>query len=112
MGEGGAAYLGRVKVTLDGDVAASQRVAIADHFMKWAFHFLVDADDKSPTFGLPLRLYGAGGVRMVFDSWKVGDPAVQRPDVWTLPKGCKVTTPKCSILKEAVTTMENKAVVV
>lgn len=104
--EGGAAYLGRVKVTLDGDVASSQRVAIADHFLKWAFHFLVDADSKSPTFGLPLRLYGAGGVRMVFDNWKVGDPTEGRPDIWTLPQGCNVSAPECSIFKQS---MQQKA---
>lgn len=94
--QGGAAYLGRVRVTLDGSVPESQRVAIADHFMQWAFHFLVDADETSPTFGLPLRLYGSGGVRMVYDSWHIADPTIAEPDIWTLPKGCKVTAPECS----------------
>lgn len=94
--QGGAAYLGRIRVTLDGDVAASQRVAIADHYMKWTFHFLVEADEKSPSFGLPLRLYGSGGVRMVYDSWHIADPVIAEPNIWTLPKGCKITVPECS----------------
>jgi len=110
--EGGAAYLGRVRVTLDGEVPSSQRVAIADHFMKWAFHFLVDADKTSPTFGLPLRLYGAGGVRMLFDNWKVEDPAVARPDIWTLPKGCKATAPECDVFKQAVTAEDESSAIV
>jgi hypothetical protein len=110
--EGGAAYLGRVRVTLDGDVAASQRVAIADHFLKWAFHFLVDADKNSSTFGLPLRLYGAGGVRQVFHGWKVGDPTETRPDVWTLPKGCKITAPECSVFQAPTQVDDSTAVLI
>merc|ERR1711915_57535 len=57
--DGGANYLGRVKVVLDGDSPLTNgTVAIADHYLKWAFHFLVDANSSSPSFGLPLRLYG------------------------------------------------------
>merc|ERR1719161_3011767 len=48
--KGGAAYLGRVRVTLDGDTPLSRGWAIADHYLKWAFHFLVDANSSSPNF--------------------------------------------------------------
>ena len=58
------AYLGRINVALD-DGRSPPTVAIADHWMKWAFHFLVDASPSSPTYGLPLRLYGTLGVRQV-----------------------------------------------
>lgn len=95
--DGGAAYLGRVRVVLDGDTESSRRTAIADHFMKWVFHFLVDAEVGSPSFGLPLRLYGATGVRQVFDSWRRGDPSTNRPDMWKLPAGCKVMALACSV---------------
>ncbi|CAE8650957.1 unnamed protein product [Polarella glacialis] len=96
-GEGGATYLGRVRVALDGDREQTNgTVVIADHYLKWAFHFLVDADAASPSFGLPLRLYGATGVRQVFDSWHLVDPAEALPDVWHLPTGCKVLAPVCS----------------
>merc|ERR1711972_1209796 len=73
--KGGAAYLGRVKVTLDGDTNLSKRTAIADHYLKWAFHFLVDADESSPDFGLPLRLYASWGVRQVFEGWQLVAPS-------------------------------------
>jgi len=63
---GGLAYLGRVRVTLDDGLG---RVAVADHYMKWAFHLLVDADEASPYFGKPLRLYGPYGVRQVLRDW-------------------------------------------
>jgi len=92
---GGAAYLGRVRVTLDGE--GDNRTAIADHFMKWAFHFLVDADEASPTFGLPLRLYGPYGVRQVFRGWKLGDPTKAWPDVWQMRKGCQVKSKSCDV---------------
>lgn len=110
--QGGAAYLGRVRVTLDGDYAISQREAIADHYMKWVFHFLVDADEKSPTFGLPLRLYGSGGVRMVYDSWHIADPVIAEPDIWTLPKDCTITAPTCSNFPNASDAHGNTATVV
>eukprot|EP00928_Gymnodinium_smaydae_P075504 TRINITY_DN58531_c0_g1_i1.p1 TRINITY_DN58531_c0_g1~~TRINITY_DN58531_c0_g1_i1.p1 ORF type:complete len:517 (-),score=68.17 TRINITY_DN58531_c0_g1_i1:137-1687(-) len=98
--EGGASYLGRVRVVLDGDTPSTNgTIAIADHYMKWAFHFLVDADEASASFGLPLRLYGATGVRQVFDSWTLGDPEIDRPSVWTLPAGCNVTSSACSVFK-------------
>mmetsp|Transcript_215 Transcript_215/g.473 ORF Transcript_215/g.473 Transcript_215/m.473 type:complete len:499 (-) Transcript_215:141-1637(-) len=97
--QGGAAYLGRVRVTLDYNMSRSNGTVIADHFMKWAFHFLVDADSSSPSFGLPLRLYGPYGVLQVFDSWKLGDPAVADPDIWKMPAGCNISAPVCSILE-------------
>lgn len=99
--EGGAAYLGRVRVTLDGDVPESRRVAIADHYMQWAFHFLVDADAASPSFGLPLRLYGPYGVLQVFDQWRLGDPSLARPNIWKLPSECVVSSPECSVFERA-----------
>ena len=68
---------------------------VADHWMKWAFHFLVDADPQSPSFKLPLRLYGSLGVRQVFHGWSVGDPSVAKPDVWTIPKGCALLARAC-----------------
>ena len=98
--QGGAAYLGRVRVELDGDTALGRRNATADHFMKWAFHFLVDADESSPTFGLPLRLYAPWGVRQVFESWTLGDPAERDPGVWKLPPGCERLAPGCSLFHE------------
>jgi hypothetical protein len=110
--QGGAAYLGRIRVTLDGDNEESQREAIADHYMKWAFHFLVDADKKSPTFGLPLRLYGSGGIRMVYDSWHIADPSIAEPMIWTMPKDCKVTAPECSNFPVATDTQLDLEVVV
>jgi len=54
------------QVTLDDGLG---RVAVADHYMKWAFHLLVDADEASPYFGKPLRLYGPYGVRQVLRDW-------------------------------------------
>lgn len=95
--EGGAAYLGRIKIKLDGDSKLSSGEFTSDHYMKWAFHFLVDAAEHSPSFGLPLRLYGPTGVRQVFDSWSLEDPEKARPDIWRLPRGCNITAPACSI---------------
>jgi len=95
--QGGAAYLGRVRVTLDGNQA--NRTAVADHYMKWAFHFLVDADASSPSFGLPLRLYGPYGVLQVFDSWNLADPSEEMPEVWHMPAGCNITSPSCSVFE-------------
>ena len=41
--------LGRIKLSpIDG---GHRDMVIADHYMKWAFHFLVDADTHSPNFG-------------------------------------------------------------
>lgn len=98
---GGAAYLGRVRVTLDGDIPESRRVAVADHYMKWAFHFLVDADEASQSFGLPLRLYGPYGVLQVFEGWKLGDPSEARPNIWKMPKGCSKRAASCSNFEPA-----------
>ncbi|CAK0876840.1 unnamed protein product [Prorocentrum cordatum] len=101
--QGGAAYLGKVRVHLDGDSPETNgTVRIADHYMKWAFHLLVDADEHSPTFRLPLRLYGSLGVRQVFDTWQVGDPAVERPDLWLLSPRCNVTAPACANFRPQV----------
>lgn len=97
--KGGAAYLGKVRVQLDGESELGQRMAVADHFMKWAFHFLVDADPSSETFGLPLRLYGPGGVRMIYESWRLGDPEEVMPGLWKLPAKCNVTSPSCEVFE-------------
>lgn len=99
--EGGSAYLGRIKVKLDGDSQAGSGEFIADHYMKWAFHFLVDANSSSSSFGLPLRLYGPMGVRQVFENWNLEDPANARPDIWHLPRGCNVSAPACSLFPSA-----------
>mgnify|MGYP006903369629 CR=1 FL=1 len=90
--EGGLAYLGRVNVTLDD---GTRRVAVADHYLKWAFHFLVDADPLSPSHGMPLRLYGPLGVRQVFHDWVLGDPARHLPEVWSIPGDCKIKSDAC-----------------
>eukprot|EP00316_Scyphosphaera_apsteinii_P008544 CAMPEP_0119317810 /NCGR_PEP_ID=MMETSP1333-20130426/44434_1 /TAXON_ID=418940 /ORGANISM="Scyphosphaera apsteinii, Strain RCC1455" /LENGTH=450 /DNA_ID=CAMNT_0007323863 /DNA_START=76 /DNA_END=1428 /DNA_ORIENTATION=+ len=91
--QGGLTYLGRVNVSLDG---ADTRSAIADHWLKWAFHFLVDADLQSSTHGLPLRLYGPLGVRQVFSHWTTEDPTLTNPGLWTIPKGCLVKADECN----------------
>ena len=91
--QGGLAYLGRVR--LDPVDDGRNVTVVADHWMKWAFHFLVDADPQSPSFKLPLRLYGSLGVRQVFHGWSVGDPSVAKPDVWTIPKGCALLARAC-----------------
>ena len=91
--QGGLAYLGRVR--LDPVDDGRNVTVVADHWMKWAFHFLVDADPQSPSFKLPLRLYGSLGVRQVFHGWSVGDPSVAKPDVWTIPKGCALRAKAC-----------------
>jgi len=107
--EGGAAYLGRVKVQLDGHTGRRNRTAVADHFMKWAFHFLVDADASSPSFGLPLRLYGPFGCLQVFDGWVLGDPSTAHRDLWKMPASCNITAPACSVFEQEV---EDKPLVV
>jgi hypothetical protein len=90
--EGGSAYLGRVRVpAMDG---TANGTVVADHYMEWAFHWLVDAGD-GPTRGQPVRWYGPYGVRQVFSDWQLGDPSVARPDVWTIPKGCLITSKAC-----------------
>lgn len=62
---------------------------------RWAFHFLVDADPTSPSYRLPLRLYGHLGVRQVFHGWQLGDPQAAKPDVWTIPKHCLLLAKAC-----------------
>merc|ERR1711972_861187 len=97
--KGGAAYLGRVKVTLDGDTGLSRRTAIADHYMKWAFHFLVDADKDSESYGLPLRLYGQQGVRFVYSGWDSSDPQAGDPELFKIPKHCVSLSKTCRDMK-------------
>jgi len=93
--EGGLAYLGRVRLSPIDDPSAPNRTVLADHWLKWAFHFLVDADPASPSLGLPLRLYGHLGVRQIFSNWRVGDPTKEKPDVWRVPAGCKLLAEAC-----------------
>ena len=50
---------------------------------------------RSASYGLPLRLYGHLGVRQVFHGWRLGDPSVAKPDVWTIPKGCLLLAKAC-----------------
>jgi len=95
--EGGVAYLGRVRLSPIDD--GSNRTVLADHWMKWAFHFLVDADPASPSYMLPLRLYGHLGVRQIFHGWMLGDPAIDKPDVWTIPDGCQLLAKACHAFK-------------
>eukprot|EP00747_Dinoflagellata_sp_TGD_P206468 gnl/TRDRNA2_/TRDRNA2_80178_c0_seq1.p1 gnl/TRDRNA2_/TRDRNA2_80178_c0~~gnl/TRDRNA2_/TRDRNA2_80178_c0_seq1.p1 ORF type:complete len:511 (+),score=82.36 gnl/TRDRNA2_/TRDRNA2_80178_c0_seq1:40-1572(+) len=92
--EGGVAYLGRVKLSPIDDANGTNRTVIADHYMKWAFHFLVDASATS-TRGKPLRLYGPYGVRQVFSDWNTTDPAIARPDVWDIPSDCELRSDEC-----------------
>jgi len=92
--KGGLAYLGRVTLAPIDDGCAN-RTVIADHWLKWAFHFLVDADPSSPSYGLPVRLYGTLGVRQIFSHWSLDEPALRRPDVWTIPKGCHLFADEC-----------------
>lgn len=95
--EGGVKYLGRIKLApIDG---GEHQTVIADHYMKWAFHFLVDADTNSTGYGLPLRLYGPLGARFVYYNWTVGDPRMQNPDLFKIPKHCISTTSVCSELR-------------
>lgn len=90
--QGGVNYLGRIRIQLDG---AEKRTAIADHYMKWAFHFLVDADKNSPGYGFPLRLYGAMGVRFVYSNWTTTDPTFRDPALFTIPKVCVPLSKNC-----------------
>jgi hypothetical protein len=68
---------------------------VRSHWLKWAFHFLVDADPTSPSYRLPLRLYGHLGVRQVFHGWELGDPTKEKPDVWAIPDGCTLRDEAC-----------------
>lgn len=93
--EGGATYLGRVRLApIDGG-PEDRRTVIADHYMKWAFHFLVDADTKSASYGLPLRLYGPYGTRMVYSNWSLGDPRIKTPSLFEIPKHCLKLSTSC-----------------
>lgn len=94
--EGGLAYLGRVSVVLD---AGDHRVAIADHYMKWAFHFLVDADKDSESYGMPLRLYGQQGVRFVYSKWDHSDPQARDPALFKIPEHCVSLSTTCRDMK-------------
>ena len=98
--EGGLAYLGRVRLDPIDDGHAN-RTVLADHWMKWAFHFLVDADPRSGTYGLPVRLFGALGVRQIFSAWDLSDPRDRRPDVWKIPAGCHYRAAECKEFADA-----------
>ena len=91
--EGGLAYLGRIRLSpIDG---GHNNTVIADHYMKWAFHFLVDADPKSEGYGLPLRLYGATGVRFVYSDWNTTDPRSDQPKLFDIPRFCVPLSKTC-----------------
>jgi len=91
--EGGLAYLGRVKLApIDG---GNNNTVIADHYLKWAFHFLVDADPASPSYGMPMRLYGATGVRFIYSNWTQEDPRTQNPKLFEIPKWCVPLSKTC-----------------
>merc|ERR1711862_690704 len=79
--EGGTHYLGRVKIDPFDD-GFNNRTVVADHYLKYGFHFLLDAERGSKTYGLPLRTYISYGVRQVFKGWNLGDPASVEPDMW------------------------------
>lgn len=84
--DGGLNYLGRVRLSpSDGD---NRTTVIADHYMKWAFHFLVDADKNSSGYGLPVRLFAPYGTRFIYSDWKLGDPREENPDLFKIPKHC------------------------
>jgi len=91
--EGGLSYLGRIRLApIDG---GNNNTVVADHYMKWAFHFLVDADPQSPTYGMPVRLYGATGVRMIYSNWTSADPRVATPNLFEIPKHCIPLSKTC-----------------
>lgn len=91
--QGGLAYLGRIRLSpIDG---GNNSTVLADHYMKWAFHFLVDADPQSPGYGKPLRLYGATGVRFIYSNWTLEDPRAADPDVFEIPKHCLLLSKTC-----------------
>jgi len=97
--QGGIEYLGRVHIpALDDGI--SNRSVIADHWLKFAFHFLVDADKSSSTYGLPLRSYIPYGVRQVFTSWTLADPEIAEPDMWKMPKDCVMSSDICKLFAE------------
>jgi len=75
---------------------------VADHYMKWAFHFLVDADHSSQSYGLPLRLYAPYGVRFEYSDWHVGDPTTAKPEVWDVPQNCEMLSEKCTLFVTSV----------
>jgi len=64
----GADYKGRVTIGVEydgfkmgdkghGDMKAKRNMTV-DHYSKWFLHMFMDADKKSPTYGLPVRFYG------------------------------------------------------
>merc|ERR1712070_1106938 len=91
---GGLSYLGRIRLDPIDD-GFGNRTVVADHWMKWAFHFLVDADPGSPSYGQPVRLYASGGARFVYSEWTVGDPRMQNPDLFNVPRHCISLTKFC-----------------
>mmetsp|Transcript_8121 Transcript_8121/g.9789 ORF Transcript_8121/g.9789 Transcript_8121/m.9789 type:complete len:119 (-) Transcript_8121:203-559(-) len=91
--EGGLAYLGRIKVKLQ---SQNIGVVLADHYMKWAFHFLVDVES-----GFPLRLYGPFGVRQEFANWRTlgeQDEGSSLQPNWHIPVDCIRASAACEIL--------------
>ena len=68
---------------------------------QWAFHLLVDADKSSPSYGLPLRLFGATGVRMVYYNWSKSDPRSSTPDIFNIPHGCQLKSSACREMQQA-----------
>jgi len=92
--QGGLEYLGRVRLNpLDDGIG--KRVVVADHYLKYGFHILVDAEKGSPTYGLPLRTYIPWGVRQVFTGWDLKDPAASDSTIWDIPKGCTLNDASC-----------------
>jgi len=100
--QGGSTYLGRIKLNTIDD-GFGNRTVIADHWMKWAFHLLVDADPDSPSYRQPVRLYGSSGVRDVYSEWSLDDPRIQDPDLFNLPKHCILRTDFCKQLQRDTT---------
>jgi len=102
--EGGLNYLGRVKLApIDGGERGEM---IADHYMKWAFHFLVDADPGSMSYGMPLRLYGNQGVRFVYSNWTTYDPRTDAPNLFDIPKRCVPMSKTCREMVESAVELE------
>eukprot|EP00927_Polykrikos_kofoidii_P060690 TRINITY_DN55616_c0_g1_i1.p1 TRINITY_DN55616_c0_g1~~TRINITY_DN55616_c0_g1_i1.p1 ORF type:complete len:509 (-),score=61.95 TRINITY_DN55616_c0_g1_i1:78-1604(-) len=102
--EGGTQYLGRVKINPLDD-GNNNHTVIADHYLKYGFHFLLDAEKSSKTYGLPLRTYIPFGVRQVFKGWNLEDPQIAEPDMWKMPKDCLIGDPvPCAPFVEAAQT--------
>lgn len=84
-----ATYLGRIKMGIEyadfklgdkghGDMT-KKRDMVVDHYVKWFLHIFMDADEKSPTYGQPLRFYGPySGFAVYVSINKTAPPA----EVW------------------------------